>query len=322
MLHLSKSVLWIFALFIIGIGACTIETARPVKSNVLVIASDFLHEKDTLLFKQFTQKNDVRLIIRHLSTDQMASEIESKGYNSGIDLIFSNNMQTPIRLNKHGILQDLVEIESGVKGQNHYISYKHNFVGIGLDPFVFKYTSDTILEPRQYQDLNNTTHYHTLSTADIVSFLSPMRRKMNRANTYDWAKKWTENSSLRPEKGPWHDSAQVVLCKYSQLEFFNDSVWKGYSENCYFPNEDKGGVYFDLISLSIVQQAEHFSDAQKFMDYCQNSGHNSTLNKKLNCFPIYDYLETRINGPKFYSTHIDQLLKYHDVLERMLDKLN
>lgn len=322
MLHLIRSFSWIFSLLFLGISACSIEAAQPIKSQALVIASDFLHEGDTVLFKDFSRKNDVRLIIRHLSAKQMISEIESKGYNSGIDLVISDNMQTPIKLNKNGILQDLVELKNEVQTQNPYVSYKHNFVGIGLDPFVFKYTSDSIRKPNNYQSLNGVTHYHTLSKSDLISFLSPIRRKMNRAKTYDWAKEWKEHSSFRPEKGPWGDSAQVILCKYSQLKTFSDSIWKTYPDGHYFPNTNKAGVYFDLMSISIVQQAEHYSDAQRLLEYCQNSGHNATLNKELNRFPIYDFLKLRTEGPKFYSTHIDQLLKYHDVLERMLDKLD
>ena len=319
---LTRSFLWVFVLLLLGVGSCSIESAKPIKSQALVIASDFLYEKDSILFKDFSKKNEVRLIIRHLSPDQMITEIESKGYNSGIDLILSDNMQTPITLNKNGILQDLVEIESGVKTQNPYISYKHNFIGIGIDPFVFKFTSDSIQEPTSYLDLSKSQHYHTLSKSDIISFLSPIRRKMNRAGTYNWAKKWKEKSSLRPEKGPWSDSTHVVLCKYSQLKSFKDSVWNNYPAGCYFPNKERDGVYFDMVSISIVQQAEHFSDAQKFMEHCQNSGYNATLNKKLNRFPIYDYLKSRSKGPQFHPSHIDQLLKYYDVLGRMLDKLN
>ncbi|MDG1331068.1 MAG: hypothetical protein P8P74_01975 [Crocinitomicaceae bacterium] len=322
MQRLIRPFLWISVLLFLGISACTVETAESIKSQALVVASDFLHEKDTVLFKDFIRKNDVRLIIRHLTPDQMINEIESKGYNSGIDLVLSDNMQTPIKLNKNGILQDLVESSSEIETQNPYISYKHNFVGIGLDPFVYKYTSDSIREPKNYRDLNKVRHYHTLSSSDIISFLSPIRRRMNRAKTYEWAREWTENSTFRPEKGPWDDSTQVVLCKYSQLETFNDSVWQRYPSGHHFPNGESAGVYFDLMSISIVQQAEHFSDAQKFLEHCQNSGYNATLNRKLNRFPIYDYLKSRLEGPKFYSTHIDQLLKYHDVLDRMLDKLN
>lgn len=322
MRHLTRPFSWILILFLVGLASCSIETAQSVKSQALVIASDFLHEEDTVLFKDFIRKNDVRLVIRHLSADQMISEIESKGYNSGIDVVLSHNMQTPIRLNKRKILQDLVELETDIKNQNPYISYKHNFVGIGLDPFVFKYTSDTVREPTNYYDLTKVVHHHSLSKSDIISFLSPIRRKMNRAKTYDWAKKWKEKSSFRPKKGPRGDSSQVVLCKYSQLENFTDSIWATYPDGHYFPNAEKGGVYFDLMSVSIVRQAEHFSDAQNFMKHCQNSGYNAKLNKELDRFPIYDYLQARSEGPQFYSVHIDELLKYHDVLERLFEKLN
>ena len=86
--------LWISLPFFLGITACSIETAKPVKSEALVIASDFLHEADTMLFDDFSKKNNIRLIIRHLSVDQMITEMESKGYNSGIDLVFSDDIQS------------------------------------------------------------------------------------------------------------------------------------------------------------------------------------------------------------------------------------
>jgi hypothetical protein len=321
MQRLKSLFLWIFVLFFLGITACTIETAKPTKSEALVIASDFLHEEDTILFKDFSTKNGIRLVIRHLSADQMISEMESKGYNSGIDLVFSDDMQTPVKLNKNGLLQDLVEMENGVKSQNEYISYRHNFVGIGLDPFVFKYTSDSTRGTTRYADLSEVRHYHTLSESEIISFLSPVRRKMNRAKTYDWTQKWAERSLLRPENGPWRDSAELVLCKYSQLDEITDSVWMSYPEDSYFPLSESTGSYFDLMSISVVQQAEHYTDAQKFLEHCQNSGHNATLNQKLGRFPIYEYLKVRMDGPKFSGIHIDQLLKYHDVLARMLDKI-
>ncbi len=90
----------------------------------------------------------------------------------------------------------------------------------------------------------------------------------------------------------------------------------------YFPNKNKSGVYFDLITLSIVKQAENYSNVQKFIEHCQNSGYNASLNKKLGRFPIYDYLKVRSRGPKFHTSQIDDLLQYHDVLSRMFDKLN
>ena len=170
-------------------------------------------------------------------------------------------------------------------------------------------------------DLTKVRHSHTLSQSEIISFLSPIRRKMNRASTYEWAQKWSENSFARSENGLSNDSAQVILCKYSQVNQINDSIWTSYPEEIYFPNNESTGAYFDIMSISIVRQAEHFSDAQKFLEHCQNSGHNATLNRKLNRFPVYDYLKIRTDGPKFSSIHIDQLLKYHDVLDRMLDKI-
>ncbi len=322
MQRLMNTFSWIFAVSFLGMTSCTIETAQPIKSQTLVIASDFLYAEDTLFFKSFVEKNDIRLVIRHLSTDQIIDEVQEKGYNSGIDMVLAQNMQTPIKLNKSGVLQDMIEQTTAIKSQNIYISYKHNFIGIGLDPFVFKYTWDSLREIQYYQDLSRYPTYHTLSESDKLSFLSPIRKERKRAKTYEWIKKWVNQTALRPLNGPWNDSAQVVLCKYSQLETFKDSIWENYAVDYFYPNENRAGVYFDVVNLSIVHQAEHFPVAQKFLAHCQNSGYNATLNEELNRFPIYDYLKARTEGPKFYPAHIDELLQYHDILERMLQTLN
>lgn len=320
--RLMGSFSWMLAFFLLATTSCTIETAKPIKSHALVIASDFLHAEDTVLFKDFIKNNDVHIKIRHLTTDEIISIIKEKGYNSGLDMVLSKNMHSSIKLNKSGVLHDLVDPKIEMKSQNPYISYKHNFIGIGLDPFVFKYTNDTLRGIKHYQDLSKHAHYHTLSQYDKLGFLSPIRKEQNRVNTYNWAQKWNNHSTLRPEKGPWSDSAEVVLCMYSQLNTFNDSIWKKYPEDSFFPNRDREGVYFDVMTLSIVQQAEHFSHAQNFLKHCQNSGYNAKLNADLKRFPIYEYLNVRKEGPKFYTKNLDELLKYHDVLVRILDKLN
>lgn len=322
MQRLIGSFSWVIAISLLAVTSCTIETAQPIKSNSLVIASDFLHAEDTVLFKDFIKDNDVRLKIRHLTADQIIRIIKEKRYNSGLDMVLSQNMHTSIKLNRNRVLHDLIDPKNEIKSQNLYISYKHNFIGIGLDPFVFKYTNDTLRGITHYEDLNEHHHYHTLSYFDKLSFLSPIRKKQNRVDTYNWAQKWNNQTMLRPEKGPWRDSAEVVLCRYSQLRSFNDSIWKQYPADFFFPNQDRNGVYFEVMTLSIVQQAEHFADAQKFIKYCQNSGYNAQLNADLNRFPIYKYLNARIEGPTFYTSNLDELLKYHDVLVRIIDKLD
>ncbi len=309
------------ALILSGFTSCDIETAEAKKSQRLIIASDFLHVQDTLIFKEFVRENNVRVVIRHLSGNKIIEKIKREGFNSGLDIVLTKNMNTALRLNNVGALHDFEKNENDVQSQNPYISYTHNFVGIGLDPFVFKYPVDSVRTARHYQDLMKTKHYYTLSDADILSFLSPIRKERNRANTYEWIKNWKKNGSLRPAKAPWSDSAKVILCKYSQLDAFQDSIWSNYSKTIHFPNTDRAGVYFDLVCVSIVQQAEHFTEAQKFLAFCQNAGHNTVINSRIKRFPVYPCLSALKNGPPFYPVKIDQLVQYHEVLRRVLLKM-
>jgi hypothetical protein len=322
MRRMMTSFSWIIGSLIVMISSCTIETAKPASNHQLVIASDFLHAEDTLLFTEFSKKHSIRLVIRHLSIEEIIGKMEEKGFNSGIDMVLSKSMHSSIQLNNNGILHDLVLDETKAKSQNPFISYKHNFVGIGLDPFVFRFPNDTVHEAENYSDLLKQFHYHTLSNEDQICFFSPIRKERNRVQTYEWMQKWHAKSRLRPEKGPWSDSAKVILTKYSQIDAYSDSTWLAFVSESYFPNQQRKGVYFDVVTLSIVRQADHFSNAQKFMAHCQNAGYNATLNRKWHRFPIYEYLAARKEGPQFYPAKLDELLQYHVVLKRMISKRN
>lgn len=307
---------------LLGSGAiftsCSVEMAKPEKKQSLVIASDFLNEEDTILFKQFVQKHKIRVIIRHLSPADLIAKLKASRFNSGIDLVLAQNSYTALRLNNLGMLHDLQKTVDVSPNANPYISYKHNFIGIGLDPFVFNYPVDSIRTATRYHDLRTKPSYHLLSDWDVLSFLSPIRKETNQSKTYDWMKDWLAHSAVRPEKGPWSDSVRVNLCKYSQLTSVEDSTWLSYSSEIAYPESRGMGTHYELVVLAIVDQAEHFDAANKFISFCENPGHNDVLNKKMHRFPIYDFLEIRKNAPRFYPSQIDKLVQYQEMILRML----
>jgi hypothetical protein len=58
--------------------ACKIEEAKPEISKKLVLASDFLEAKDTVLFKRFSKKTGIRLKILNLNASQIAQKLKRK----------------------------------------------------------------------------------------------------------------------------------------------------------------------------------------------------------------------------------------------------
>jgi hypothetical protein len=296
------------------LASCHIEQAKPIERETLTISSDYLEEGDTLLFTSFVKKYNVRLIIRSMSTDAVIGLMRNADYNSGLDLILSKSSHSAFRLSKQHVFQPLNKQDEKLIVEHDFISWKYDYVALGLDPYVIHYASDTAITARTYQDLFKYPHYHTLDHDDLLCFMSPLRHEKNQVDTYKWAERWYKLTVKSPENGPISDSISATLSRYSQIDDPNDGV-------IYYPDGLRSGCYYDLLTMGIVKQAENYLTAKKFISYYSNPGHNSTINEKLHTFPLYDYLPFR--GDKFVLNPVssETLLQYHGIIDRIINKL-
>jgi hypothetical protein len=296
-------------------ASCHTERAKPLERETLTIASDFLDEDDTLLFSGFVKKYNVRLIIRSMSTDGVIGLIGNAEYNSGLDLILSSSSQSAFRLSKQHIFQSISEDDSDLQIAHEYFSTKYDYVALGIDPFVISYASDSTITARTYQDLFKIPHYHTLNRDDILCFMSPLRHEKNQVETYKWIERWYNLAVERPKSGAISDSLPATLRRYSQLEDINAGV-------IYYPDGLRSGCYYDLSTMGIVKQAENYLTAKKFISYYSNPGHNSIINKKLQTYPLFDYLASRQNKFTLNSVKSETFLQYHGIIDRIINKLD
>ena len=302
--------------------ACHVKKANPTENNTLVIASDYLVEGDTSLFKGFSAQNKARVVIRPITTDALIGLMRNEGYNSGIDLVLSESSHSAFRLWQEKLLQPVYEKDAFNNADNDYISYKYSYVSLGIDPFVIYYPSDTLITARTYQDLFKTPHSYSLTREDILSFLSPLRQYKNQVDTYSWIERWDSTGVQQSQLTSHGDTLPAILTRHSHVELLRDSLKGAGSDKLIFPNGLRRGSYYDVLPMAIVNQAENYIMAKKFIQYYTNPGHNSIINEKLHTFPLYDYLESRSVDFKLNPANKEALLQYHPMIERIVNKLD
>ncbi len=302
-----------------GLSSCFVDTATPVNDKELAIVSDYLVAKDTVLFKRFKEKYDCRVFIRTMTTDELIGYMRNADHNSALDIVMMKSIHNVLILNKNGVLHPLGKNERSFHVDSSYISAKYNYVGLGFDPFVLCYTTDTVPLISNYSALSKTRHFNRLTNEDILVFLSPMRKEQTRVNFYSWTKQWRSQTTPFDAK----DTLQAefpILALYSDFRTFPKSLKKYTIVN--YPKGKKEGSYFNLRSIAIVRQAEHFTLAKNFISFYRNAGYNEDINLKLKTVPLFHSLLDSHNEFVPYPLNPEKALEYQLTIERMLNKMN
>ena len=298
------------------LSSCYIKSAKAPVVKTLVIASDFLSEEDTVLFADFSKKYGVRLEIRPMTADAIIGLMRNTDYNSGLDLILSESSHSAFRLSNEGLLQNIDPEDKEFDLEHNFVSDKYSYVALGIDPFVIQYAPDSLVNARTYKDLFIIPHYHALNRDDILVFLSPLRHEKNQVEAYNWVENWNGVSQELTDSDSLVDSLHATLIRYSHLAA--DQIDKG---TTYFPKGLKKGIYYDVITMAIVKQAENYVTTRLFIQHYSNPGNNSDINDKLGTFPLFDYLPARQGAFQLSPLSNETLLQYHLVIQRILNKL-
>ena len=145
--------------------ACKIEEAKPEISKKLVLASDFLDAKDTVLFKRFSKKTGIRLKILNLNASQIAQKLKKEGFNSTIDLVFVKSLNSVKILDKTKF-QKLDANFLREKTPSLKAFKNATWLVAGLDPYVFSYIPDSTKTAKTYSDLTNNFSWVIWSPTD------------------------------------------------------------------------------------------------------------------------------------------------------------
>lgn len=311
--------MYIFLILIgtFGMLRCTIDSARSAENRQLVIASDYLTEADTLLFAAFSDRKNIHVLIRHLDAVTIHELLRSQGPNAGFDIVMLESEHDVHTLAFEDLLQKLPEDHELPKEAARYSSAKFNYRGFALDPYS---VACTPASPKvsTYNDLTRVAFIDDLSPQDKITLLAPVSRKMEKGIAQAWILKFAEHG-IRSVSD--RDSAALntpILCKRSQfIAGQSDTSGLYRKKELRILTSGKNGSFYNLRTLCIASQCENYSEAQAFLHHYLTEKPNAVLCRKLHLVSVYR------TGADFrpYKLSTEELLSYHTLVKRILDRL-
>ena len=328
-----KMVFVAFFMFLIaGFSSCKIEKARPFKKQYLIIASDCLEVKDTVLFKSFKSHSGIHVRILPMSADSLIRRLKLEKQNTEIDAVLLSSIYDMVRLEKMNHLQKFNNESVPKNLPKKVISKSFKYIGIGIDPYIIVSKGDSLNKVRSYSDLIEKTKWCTnlTSASDWYPFYATIASKIKPKNKYtplDWIKNFTKNKQSEIQEIDSTTNCSLFFTKYSlymKSEIFSNQLFK--NGKLIFPNQRNGGSYYSMATYGVVNQARNYINALQFMDYIIIETVNKRLNFRFKMFPIINSKESvfryQNNHFKEYAISPIRLTDYFDQVKNIMSILD
>ncbi len=266
--------------------ACKIEEAKPEISKKLVLASDFLEAKDTVLFKRFSKKTGIRLKILNLNASQIAQKLKKEGYNSSIDLVFVKSLNSVKILDKTKF-QELDANFLREKTPSLKAFKNATWLVAGLDPFVFLYDPNFYTGKKNYRDLSKNFTWASPQSIEELAVLGAHNTilfKKKDSVQYNFIKNNVAYQSL--SNGVI--SSQFLVLKNS---FFEKNKELSKKREVFFPDK----TYADRWCFAVVDQAINYGNVEAFLMYYSSLSESTYFIKKTGVFPYRDSARETLN---------------------------
>lgn len=289
-MKLTLKTVFAFVLIVL-ISACTIEKARPSKKQHLIIASDCLTKQDEKLFRNFEKANKINIHIVSISSDSLRNLLKKEALATEIDCVITSSIFDMAELSRSKFLHPNSVNEASTKIAKKYISTHSDYVGFGFDPYILLAQNDSVTNWRNYSDLTLKLPFTTdLTTkSDLLPFYSIVAAKFGKSKPkllYTWSKNFQENTIYTTNDSLKLNGTKVIFTLYSHVEKNKLDKKQLKKLNLIFPNQSKGGSYYNMPCFGIIKQARNYNNAQLFLRYLLLDNVNKRLNNRLKMFPI------------------------------------
>jgi iron(III) transport system substrate-binding protein len=312
----GMKVLLIVGVIVQSLYSCGIDKASQANENLIYIASDFLFQKDTTLFNEFSTGTS-RIQIVHLDADSIKKKLKAEGYSTMIDIVLVESSIDLVLLSNENHLQtiygeeNIPNIPYNLKGKNR------DWFGLAIDPIVIGTSKRNEQHILNYGDLKKSSGWSAgLNERCNLSMLCGF---LHRLKNHSDKKSWI--SGMIASKQPFrmiNDSTGVripLLNTYSTF-YADSSLYRNYvlKGKVVFPNQRKGGVNYVLRGIGLVKQCRNYDLACQFLQYLFRDDQNQRINNWWNTFPVtygsrrsYNYQQSRF---KRYPASMESLSSY------------
>ena len=302
---------WIWLLFVgLILSACGAKEAQPFKKQSVVIASDYLTDKDTAFFSWFKKHNHIRVQILHLSADSISKKLKKEGFNTQIDLVMVHSMQAAKQLHKNAF--ERLPYVFRTEHFNHYLAFSNGkWLVSGIDPYVFSYYPDSLDVPVSYNELCTDYKWSKFKDDSLDMLYAHVKIRLKESKKYrfkDWKKGWKKHY-VSFEKGTDSlPSKQLLVHTYSR--FVKDPYFKKgrKKRSIIYPNQGEKGLYADRVCMSIVFRARHYDNAILVLEYLNQPETLRRFNEKHGFFSV---MTSNGKPNPFFLCHVSENKLYY-----------
>ena len=248
--------------------ACGLETAGPDYQTDLVIASNFLNARDTIYYTGFEKRTGINVRILHSSADKIEKMLKSKGYNSGIDLVFINSL-THVNSFETTFFHSFQY--NYAKNQLSFFKpiLNNKWLVAGIDPYVFSYFKDSTERPTNYNQLTDGYLWASPNEENLDMFLAHVSynlRKKDEHGFSQWNQNFKRNQVVYDSGTDSLGSMQFLLSKASDITS-DDRLRKQKNRVVSNPTGNSNCFFADRYCIALVDQSLNFDSAKRLLKY-------------------------------------------------------
>ncbi len=300
------------------LGSCSVPEVKSQKKSYIILASDFLHPKDSILFENFTKQQHIKVKIKHLSTDSILSHFAYYGYNSKFDGVLMYSSYTLNKLSKAHILQPLsIELENVPKGSR---SPYNDWMVFGFDPYVLDFGKGQT-KLYTYNELTHNFKWEPVLTKEqTAAFFASVIHQFGRNNIHksmNWLR--TMNDHMHWAPNDTLPKANFTLSRHSKA--------RQSKHHFITPNQARLGTFYDGIGIASIKHSRKYVEITQLQQYVLNSYNNQVMTGKLGIFPLEDPkshsdYKFHNNYPAFFRCTPYEASKEYRDMEKIMNKLD
>ncbi len=259
------------------VSSCTIQKAKPNIKQSIIIASDCLYLKDTLLFRQFIKNSNIKVYIQHLPVESIIQKIEDENQNTHFDMVLLKSVSDIYFLEKKQFLQPLPITVIPIKLLAKFYSKSNKWLPFGI------FRSDSLTTIDSCTPLFKKENWQFCFKKSFGSF-----QEINRKEIQSSSAKYKKPGRSAQK----NDSSS--LDKTVILSIDTSAQKENHQTNSFGGNGLKIEPTYDMSCLGVVKQARNYANSLQLIKAIFTIPLNKELNKRLKTKSVFNYLNKRI----------------------------